>query len=102
LKRLARKAVLITAIACFSAMVMGITLYLHMLSRPHPEEHDSEHCSVCQQLLLAPGKFIAEPELALLDHSPRNDTVEFQSQSCVVPSHLGSSDPRGPPQHLES
>jgi len=102
LKRLARKAVLITSIACFAAMVMGITLYLHLLSRQHPEEHDAAHCSICQQLLIAPGKFITEPELIILDHSPRTDTVEFQSQSCIIPFHPGSSDPRAPPQHLTS
>lgn len=102
LKRLARKAVLTTAITCYVAMVTGTTLHLHLLSRQHPEEHDAAHCSICQQSLIAPGKFITEPELIILDHSPRTDTVEFQSESYFIPCHFGPSSPRAPPQPISS
>lgn len=96
--RFARRAVLTIAIACFVAMVTGITLHLHLLSHQHPGEHDAEHCSICQQLLIAPGKFITEPELVLLDYNLQKDTIEFQSQSYVIALQHEPFGPRPPPR----
>lgn len=97
LKRLARNALITIAIASFVAMVTGTTLHLHLLGRSHSEEHDAERCSTCQKLLTAPGKFITEPWLIRLDHTPRTDAVEFISQSHVITFHFGPSNPRPPP-----
>ena len=95
-----RKAVLICITVCFVAMVTGVSLQLHLLGHEHPEEHDSEHCSVCQQLLITPGKFIMEPVSNLPDTGFHAYNVEFQSQSYVIAFHFEPFDPRPPPAVL--
>ncbi|MDY0355829.1 MAG: hypothetical protein RBR19_08120 [Sedimentisphaerales bacterium] len=63
-----RHAVLIAAAGCFLAMTSGFVLYLHLhLAHDHdhdhdPLHHDSEHCSFCQQLLVATKDFAAQPQ----------------------------------------
>lgn len=61
-----RHAVLIAAAGCFLAMTSGFVLYLHLhLAHDHdhdPLHHDSEHCSFCQQLLVAMKDFAAQPQ----------------------------------------
>jgi hypothetical protein len=98
LLRLALKVVCVYSMVCFVAMVTGVSLHLHFLSHEHPEEHDSEHCSVCQQLLIVPGKFIVESETSLFDSILQRDIVEFQSQSDVIAFHFDPFGPRPPPQ----
>lgn len=78
-------------------MVMGIPRYLHLLAHEHPEEHNAEHCLVCQQLLIMPGKFIMEPELNLPDFVPQKNNVEFDFQSCIITFHSEPFRPRPPP-----
>ena len=100
--RLARKAVLAFATVSFVAMVTSVSLQLHLLSHNHPEEHDAEHCSICQQLLIAPGKFITGPESTLLDFNLQGEHVEFQSQSYVIAFHFEPFGPRPPPLLFKS
>jgi len=95
---LARKAVLGFVVVCFVARVTGVSLHLHILSHEHPEEHDAEHCPICQQLLIAPGKFMTEPELSLADLNRQKGTVEYPSQSCVITFRFEPFGPRPPPQ----
>jgi hypothetical protein len=78
-------------------MVTGVSLHLHLLSYEHPEEHDTEHCPLCQQLLFKPGKFITEPESGVPDDGPLIDDVEFYSQPYVTAFHFESFSPRPPP-----
>lgn len=63
-----RYAVLIAAAGCFLAMTSGFVLHLHLhLAHDHdhdPLRHDSEHCSFCQQLLVAMKDFAAQPQPA--------------------------------------
>lgn len=87
---------------CFMSMVTGVSMQLHLLIIEHPQKHDAEHCSVCQQLLLAPGKFMAEPPSILPEFNPQEDTVEFQSQSCTIAFHFEPFRPRPPPLLFES
>ncbi len=62
-----RHAVLLSAAGCFLAMTSGFVLYLHLHAAHHgdhqcdhdPLQHDSEHCSFCQQLLVAMKDFAA-------------------------------------------
>jgi len=100
LDRLARKCVLTLAIICFVAMTTGVTLQLHLLSDTHPEEHDSEHCSICQQLLIAPGKFLLEPELTVEISSQIECCIDFHSTICIKQFHHQQFDPRPPPAAL--
>lgn len=78
-------------------MVMGITLHLHLMGHDHPKAHDAEHCSICQQLVIAPGKFMTEPESGLPDFNPQKNSVEFQSKFCIVAFHFEPFGPRPPP-----
>jgi hypothetical protein len=81
-------------------MVTGVSLQLHLLSEAHPEKHDLEHCSLCQQLLLAPGKFILEPEIAIEMASQVYGYVNFHSIVCVKQFTHQQFDPRPPPAAL--
>ena len=92
-----RKAVLICMIICFVAMVTGVSLQLHLLSDTYPEEHDSEHCSVCRQLLLTPGKFLQEPQLCLPDTDRNNDSFEFVPEFYITAFHCKPLNARPPP-----
>ena len=82
----------------FVAMVTGLSLYLHLLSYDHPEKHDSEHCPICQQLLIKPGKFITEPESHLPDINLLEGQLTFYSQSYTKVFHYDPFRPRPPPQ----
>jgi len=101
LARLARKCVLMPlSIVCFAAMTTGVTLQLHLLSNAHPDGHDSEHCSVCQQLLLALGKIVLEPEVTVEMGSQIECYVNFHSAICIKQFHHQQFDPRPPPTAL--
>lgn len=102
LKHMARKAVFLSATVCFVAMVTALPLQLHLSDHEHGREHDSDHCSVCRQLLVAPGKFISEPELSLPESNLQEDKIEFQSQSYVTALHCKPFDPRPPPNRSSS
>jgi len=79
-------------------MVTGVTLYLHLLSHHHPEEHDSEHCPICQQLLAKPGKFVIESESHLPDYNLLEGQLTFFSQFYTKVFHFDSFRPRPPPR----
>ena len=81
-------------------MVTGVSLQLHLLSYEHSREHDFDDCSICRQLLIAPGKFTTEPESNLPDFKLQKDNVEFQSQSYVIVFHFEPFGPRPPPAAL--
>ena len=98
--RLTRKTALLIATVGFVSMVTEVSLHVHFLNHEHPEEHDSEHCSICQQLLVTPGKFIAEPESFALEFIPQKNNIEFHSQSFVITFQFNSFSPRPPPQLL--
>lgn len=65
-----RQIVLILATGCFLVMTSGLVLCLHLhLAHDHdndPLHHDSEHCSFCQQLLVAMKDFAAQTEPAYI------------------------------------
>jgi len=82
----------------FVAMFTGLLLHLHLLSQDHPEKHDSEHCSICQQLLIKPGKFITEFESDLPGINLLESQLTFSSQSYAQTFHFDPFHPRPPPQ----
>ena len=98
--RLYQKTVLICVTVCFAAMATGLSLQLHLLSEEHPEKHDSEHCSLCQQLLLSPGKFVLESELTFEISSQIEYCIDFHNNICIKQSHYQQFDPRPPPAAL--
>jgi len=97
LSRLAQKVGWVLTTIFFVAMVTGLSLHLHLLSHHHPEEHDSEHCSICQQLLIKPGKFITEPESHLPDFNRLEGQLTFYSQSYTKTFRFDPFRPRPPP-----
>jgi hypothetical protein len=84
----------------FVTMVTGISLQLHLSSHGHQHEHDSGKCSICQQLLTVPGKFIVEPETDVHYSDPLGSNVVFRSQSFVLSLQFEPFTPRPPPQIL--
>jgi len=100
LGRLYQKTVLIFMTVCFAAMVTGISLQLHLLREAHPEKHDTEHCSLCQQLLFSPGKFFLESELTFEISSQIEYCIDFHNNICIKQSHHQQFNPRPPPAAL--
>jgi hypothetical protein len=100
LSSLGRKAVLICTTVCFVAVTTGLMLQLHLLGDAHSKKHDSEHCSVCQQLLIAPGKFVLEPELTLEMAVQIEHYVNFHPTIRIKQFHYQQFGPRPPPTAL--
>lgn len=78
MRSLVRHAVLILATGCFLAMTSGLVLCLH-LAHDHddgPPGHASEHCSLCQQLLVATKDFTARIEPAHVEIDRAGQLVE--------------------------
>jgi len=100
LARLARKCIITLVIVCFTAMTTGVTLQLHLLSEAHSHKHDFNRCLICQQLLLTPGKFTPEPELAIDMSDQIEHYVNFNSAICIKQFHHQQFDPRAPPAAL--
>ena len=81
-----RHAVLLSAAGCFLAMTSGFVLYLHLHVAHHgdhpcdhdPLQHDSEHCSFCQQLLVSMKDFSPGMEPAHIETDQAGQTVEVQ------------------------
>lgn len=90
------------ATVSFVAMVTGVSLHLHLLGHDHQDKHDLDNCSVCQQLLVTPGKFITEPESSLPDYNPQKDNIQLQTQPYVIAFHFEPFRPRPPPLFLKS
>ena len=78
-------------------MATGLTLTLHLLELKHQQNHDSNHCSIYQQLLIKSSKFIAEPELSIPDIDLFKDYIEFPIQFYVTAFHHKPFNPRPPP-----
>ena len=78
-------------------MSTGLTLTLHLLELKHQQNHDSNHCSICQQLLITPSKCALEPELRLPDTDLLKDNIEFLPQLYVTAFHHKPFNPRPPP-----
>ena len=85
---------------CFVAMTTGLMLQLHLAIDAHSEKHDSEQCSVCQQLLIVPGKFILEPELTLETAGQIEHYVNFHPTIRIKQFHHQQFGPRPPPAAL--
>lgn len=94
--RSARKCVLMLAAVCFVSMATGATLQLHLLGHEHPHEHDSEHCLICQQLVVS-GKYVAEPGLQLDDITRFEYFTDFYCHSYITIFNPKSFSPRPPP-----
>jgi len=92
-----RRNALILATVSFVAMVTGVSLQLHLLSQDHSGAHDFDHCSICQQLLTAPGKFIREPESRLPETDLFENDAVFPLHVHVIAFHHNPFGPRSPP-----
>jgi hypothetical protein len=95
-----RQAVLVCITICFVTMVTGISLQLHLLSEAHSEKHDTEHCSLCQQLLFSPDKYFLESELTFEISSKIQYCIDFHNNIYIKQSHHQQFNPRPPPAAL--
>ncbi|MEJ2701490.1 MAG: hypothetical protein P8Z79_03510 [Sedimentisphaerales bacterium] len=95
--RLTRQVALVVALTCFGTMVTGALLYLHLLSHERPGEHDPEHCSICQQLVISRGKFTTEPPVNLPSYVLHAEHAEFQPEFCIAAFDCEPFGPRPPP-----
>ena len=95
--RIARKSLFILATISFLTMVTELALTLHLSSHKHHGYHDSDHCPICQQLLVTSGKFITVSEPSLPNSNLQKDNVKFQSQFYVTAFHFEPFGPRPPP-----
>ena len=95
--RSVRKFITILATVCFISMATGVTLQLHLLGREHSQEHNSEQCSICQQLM-ASGRYIAEQESQFDEIAQLKYFFDTYSRSFITVFNLKSFKPRPPPQ----
>jgi hypothetical protein len=79
------------------AMVTGLTLELHLASHKATDSHTSSQCSICQQLLITPGKFILESQFRFPSTEPFKYVIEFAPQSYIATLHHQPFSPRPPP-----
>ena len=92
----ALKNLLIISLLSFGFSASGLMMLLHVFSIEHHEKHDSEHCTICKQLLLAPEKFCIEsnPE----NHSEYSfNYIEFHIEQYISIFNPLSKFPRAPP-----
>ena len=100
-----RTALLILTTACLVASGSGLVLWLHLPDHPddHGHEgrgharHDSEHCPICQVMLVRFAKYVVEPQIAIvrvdgLSTAAPEDGATFTQHH--IPSVLA---PRPPP-----
>jgi hypothetical protein len=62
---LARKTILILALASFISMATGTAIFLHIISTNHHEYHNHNKCPLCFQLLLTTPKTIIQPSIKI-------------------------------------
>lgn len=95
---LVRKSVLVLTIISFLAMTTGLISTLHLSSQKNHQEHDSDHCSICQQLLTMPKGFPSQPEPKIGD----TDRFEYYAVphyvTFVKRLYLQPFNPRPPPE----
>ncbi len=71
-------------------------MLLHVFSIEHHEEHDSDHCPICKQLLLAPQKFSIESSSET--HSEYSfNYIEFYIEQYISNFNQPHHFPRAPP-----
>jgi hypothetical protein len=81
-------------------MAMGLSLQLHLLGEEHPEKHDSEHCSLCQQLLFSPAKYVLESEHTFEIGNQVECFSDVHNNICIKESHHQQFGPRPPPSAI--
>jgi hypothetical protein len=71
------------------------------MSHEHSREHDFDRCSICQQLLVTPGKYTPVPQLRLPDiDRHKKDSVEFVPEFYITAFQSKPFDARPPPFSL--
>ncbi|MBN1973861.1 MAG: hypothetical protein JW787_09505 [Sedimentisphaerales bacterium] len=92
-----RKSILILALASFTAMATGTTIFLHIISTEHHEHHDQNTCTICQHSLLWSKKAIIIPQTTIQLIEQFAEYVQFCIQREILSVTLPSFFSRGPP-----
>jgi hypothetical protein len=97
LGHLTRAATVVSACLMFWAITSGLLLAVHLHTTEHGSEHDSHHCTICQQLLVMSKKPALAPSVELVHDLPslRADTPECVEH--IEDRHPETVQPRSPP-----
>jgi hypothetical protein len=60
-----KKVILLTALFFFAMFATQATLFAHLLCAEHSNNHDSQKCQFCQQLLVVTKNQIAEKQTTI-------------------------------------
>ena len=93
----ARRIVLALATTCFVATASGGALCLHLGHDEDVAEHDSDHCSICQHLLLSKKHFTIDPEPAGIGLERVGRIPAVRQETPILTVSLSRIAPRAPP-----
>ncbi len=88
---------LVLGTACFVAMASGWVLYLHLAHDEDPAEHDTTHCSLCQQLLVSKKSFTVDSEPTCVELDPAGHIAAVSSTTPIYHAYPNLCNPRAPP-----
>lgn len=92
-----RTASLLAACVSLVATTTGLLLAIHLLTVDHCADHNSDHCAICQQLLVVSKETLLVPSVAIV-----RDCPIFRAAAPVITEHVEACypqvlRPRGPP-----
>ena len=95
--RTTRNILVVIGVLCLMAMATQTRLLLHILTQDHPENHDSSHCQICRQLLIAPEKYATEPDIQANNTDSLTYCVDYCNSTYAHLFYPETFNPRPPP-----
>jgi len=92
-----RTTLLVLGTACFVAMASGLVLHFHLAHVDEPAEHDSDHCSLCQRLLVSKKDYTTDPEPVAVELDPVGHIIAVLPARRVLQTSPNQCNPRAPP-----
>ncbi len=90
--------VLSVALFCFVSVATGIADGLHHLCQDHHEEHNSEHCLVCEQLATVNRNCLYQQDYYIINNFPVIEIIGSLYESIDLNnSYIELFSPRPPP-----
>jgi hypothetical protein len=97
-----RQITIILATVLFATFATQAILFAHLLleGHQHHQEHDSHHCSLCQQLLSLSHSTMIEKQTVISQHLICEQSSIFHIEVAPAISSVRISNPRAPPAYL--
>ena len=92
-----RKVILTAAIFSLALLTTQAVAFVHLVYEEEPSEHDSDNCSVCQQLFTLANNLIVEEPAEILQSSYCQWGPDFKTNPIPVVFTFQTSEPRAPP-----